>query len=507
MIVRFKEIEKKVKNLKKNGKKIVLCHGGFDLIHPGHLDHLKKAKSFGDILIVSTTGDDYFEKGIGRPFYNEKKRTIFLNSIKYVDYVTVIPFKYAKEAILKIKPDVYCKGFEYKNNNNQNFSDDVKAVNKIKGKIHFIGNNIESSTKIIEKKNNFKKIDNKITISDIQTEFKKIKNKKILVIGETILDIYNYVKIRGITSKSTVISGEYIKSEIYNGGAFKIFENISNFVKNCNFLTLCNHKNIKFSKIFKNNKNIKAFHFDDYINIEKIKYVGENKLDKKNNELEKYFAVSKINNNFIYTKNMKAKILTYLKKNLKKYDLVVVADYGHGLVDNEIASHIQKYSKKLSINCQSNSMNFGFNIISDKYKKCNNFVLDHKEICLAIKNNKVDDIFKLKLLSKKLKCQTSFLTVGNKYSIGLDKNNISKIQPLSKNLIDTIGAGDAYFSINSILFLSKLNIAEKNFISQVAGGYACGYENNQYTLNLDNILKFFKNFFKNETKHNTYFKL
>ena len=46
---------------RKKGKKIVLCHGAFDLVHPGHLDHLEKAKSLGDILIVTITGDNFIK--------------------------------------------------------------------------------------------------------------------------------------------------------------------------------------------------------------------------------------------------------------------------------------------------------------------------------------------------------------------------------------------------------------------------------------------------------------
>lgn len=498
MIVKYNEIEKICSKLKKNKKKIILCHGGFDFLHPGHLNHLKKAKSLGDILIVSTTGDNFFEKGIGRPFYKEKQRVNFLNAIKYIDYVTVVPFKYAKEVINKVKPNIYCKGLEYKDPNhpNKNMEDDIKVIKKIKSKIVFIGNNIQSSTKLISKKTGHLRTGQMISINDITSEFKRIKNKKVLVIGETIFDKYKYVRIKGLTSKNTVISGEYIKSKIYYGGALKVFLNISNFVNNCKFLTIFKNDNSIYSRYLKKNNKIIAVNNKDFINIEKTKYISENKIDKQNNEIAKYFAVNQINNNFEYNKKDKDKILNYLKNNLRKFDLVVVADYGHGFIDYEISKYIQKYSRNLSLNCQTNSMNFGFNLITDKYQKCNNFVVDQKEISLTLRNKKIGDVNTLKLLKKKLKSDTAFLTVGNKYSIGMSKKEINKIPPINKDLVDTIGAGDAYFSINSILNLSKLSLSEKNFISQVAGGYACGYENNDYKLSLDSFLKFYKTFFQ-----------
>ena len=307
MIIKYIEIAKICSNLRRKKKKIILCHGGFDFLHPGHLDHFKKAKSLGDILIVSTTGDNFFEKGIGRPFYKEKQRVNFLNAIKYIDYVTVVPFKYAKEVINTIKPNIYCKGLEYKNPNhpNKNIEDDIKAIKKIKSKIVFIGNNIQSSTKLISEKTGKIKTGKMISINDIISEFKRIKHKKVLVIGETIFDKYKYVRIKGLTSKNTVISSEYVKSKIYYGGALKVFLNISNFVDRCNFLTILNDDNSIYSKYLKKNNKIISIKHKDFINIEKTKYISENKIDKQDNEIAKYFAVNQINNNFEYKKRQR----------------------------------------------------------------------------------------------------------------------------------------------------------------------------------------------------------
>ena len=59
---------------KKNGKKVVMCHGVFDLLHLGHIKHFEKAKSLGDILVVSITADKFVNKGPGRPAFNESDR-------------------------------------------------------------------------------------------------------------------------------------------------------------------------------------------------------------------------------------------------------------------------------------------------------------------------------------------------------------------------------------------------------------------------------------------------
>ena len=88
-IVKFFNIEKLSLLLKKKGKKIVHCHGVFDLLHIGHLKHFKSAKKFGDILIVSITPDKFVHKGLNRPYFNAQQRLESLASIEIIDFVVL----------------------------------------------------------------------------------------------------------------------------------------------------------------------------------------------------------------------------------------------------------------------------------------------------------------------------------------------------------------------------------------------------------------------------------
>ena len=69
---------KRIQNIKNKKKKIVLCHGVFDLLHLGHIKHFKSAKKFGDYLIVSITANKYVNKGPGRPIFNQLEGLDFL---------------------------------------------------------------------------------------------------------------------------------------------------------------------------------------------------------------------------------------------------------------------------------------------------------------------------------------------------------------------------------------------------------------------------------------------
>ena len=104
------DLTEKVKELKKAKRKIVLCHGVFELIHPGHLRHFNEAKKYGDVLIVSITPDKFVNKGPGRPFFNESLRLESLTNLSTVDFVTLNNTATAVNVIKKLQPDIYCKG-------------------------------------------------------------------------------------------------------------------------------------------------------------------------------------------------------------------------------------------------------------------------------------------------------------------------------------------------------------------------------------------------------------
>ena len=117
-IIKFDDLVKIISKHQKNKKKIVLCHGVFDLLHIGHIKHFEAAKSFGDILVVSVTPDKYVNKGPLRPAFNEKLRLEALAALNVIDCVVLNSTPTAVNVIQRLRPNIYCKGLEYKNQKN-----------------------------------------------------------------------------------------------------------------------------------------------------------------------------------------------------------------------------------------------------------------------------------------------------------------------------------------------------------------------------------------------------
>ena len=126
--------------LRSEGKKIVHCHGVFDLLHVGHIKHFKEAKTFGDVLIVSITPDEFVNKGPGRPAFSTSLRLESLSELESVDYVVANKSPTAEEIIKSIQPNVYCKGPDYKNHSDDitgKITDEEDAVKLVGGKIMY----------------------------------------------------------------------------------------------------------------------------------------------------------------------------------------------------------------------------------------------------------------------------------------------------------------------------------------------------------------------------------
>ena len=116
---------------KNEDKKIVHCHGVFDLLHHGHFMHLKKASELGDIVVVTITSDRFVNKGPKRPYFTATERAFMLASIESVDYVSINDSPLATSVISLLKPDIYLKGQDYKNIKDDRTGGIIKEKNAV----------------------------------------------------------------------------------------------------------------------------------------------------------------------------------------------------------------------------------------------------------------------------------------------------------------------------------------------------------------------------------------
>ena len=250
-----------------NNKKIVLCHGVFDLLHLGHIKYFKSAKKFGDILVVSVTKDKYVNKGPGRPVFNLKQRTQFLLEISCIDYVYISDAFNAEKVINRVKPNFYCKGPDYSNKEiktDLNLRKEIYATKKNHGKFISIKEESFSSSNLINlyqmqnldepSKKFIKKIKKKFSTKEIFNEIKKIQNLNVLVIGETIIDKYIFTETIGKSGKEPILIFKKINENKFLGGVGYIANLISSFSKKTKIGSFLGDHQNEYSFIKKKNE-------------------------------------------------------------------------------------------------------------------------------------------------------------------------------------------------------------------------------------------------------------
>ena len=127
--------------------RIVMANGCFDLLHAGHVAHLKAARAMGDVLIVSLTVDECVNKGPGRPIYKWADRAALVRELRCVD--NVVPTKNAVDAILTLCPDIFVKGIDYVNGG---WTEDVlSACKQVGAEIRFTSTPKLSASETIRK--------------------------------------------------------------------------------------------------------------------------------------------------------------------------------------------------------------------------------------------------------------------------------------------------------------------------------------------------------------------
>jgi len=486
-----------VDNLKKQGKKVVQCHGVFDLVHPGHIQHLNSAKKHGDVLIVTITNDKNVKKGPDRPIFNEQLRAETLASLSVTDYVSIIDAPTPAEYIKKIKPDIYTKGPDYKDKENNigvNIPEEEEAVKSVGGKFVLTDGIIFSSSKLI---NNYldvyppetlrylENISKKYPIDFITDRLCSLNKLKALVIGDAIIDQYHYCVPMGRSSKEPLVANRYLLEESFAGGSLATANNVASLCGQVDLLTILGEKD-SFQNFIENklnpNVNPTFFYRPDTGTITKRRFItqGTNR---------KLFEICYLEDSFI-PEPIESKILLHLENSIRNHDLVVVSDFGHGLLTPGIIDLICSKAKYLAINVQTNSANIGFNLVT-KYPRANCVCIDEMELRFATHDRFGDLRTHAKKIYQQLGCENIIVTRGPNGSLTYSQSDgFHQTPAFSYHVIDTIGAGDAFFAFVSPCFATRFPQDLVSLIGNAVGSLAVQIICNREAVKFVDLIKF-----------------
>jgi rfaE bifunctional protein kinase chain/domain/rfaE bifunctional protein nucleotidyltransferase chain/domain len=495
-IYNLDDLKNVVTGLKKKKKKIIHCHGVFDLIHIGHIKYFEEAKTKADILIVTLTQDKYVNKGPHRPVFGEDMRAESLAALEAIDYVAINKWPTAIDTIALLKPDIYFKGADYKDLSADitgNIKKEKDAVTKAKGTLQFSSTPMYSSSNLLnehfsqlseEQKTYIDKIKKKYKPEVIKAYMDKLQNFKVMLIGEIIIDEYIFCNTLGKSGKDPLLMTHQKSVEQYAGGSIAVANHMSDFVKTIDLVSYIGEK-AEFLDFIKSN-------IKPNVKLKLTRKKGATTILKKRYieiyNKSKLFGVYDFNDDYINEKE-ETKLLNLLKKTLKTYDSVIVADYGHGLITPAMIEVLKKSSPFLTVNTQVNAANIGFHTIS--HYKAANYVCIHEGELRHAYRNRTEDVKKLarKLLKDK-GCDFVVITRGKFGALALDnKNKFIECPAFAGKIVDRIGAGDTFMALSALCISAGIPLELSLLLANLAGAFAVSKMGTGDILNRISLLK------------------
>lgn len=473
---------------------VVQCQGCFDLLHPGHLAHFEAAREaapsddLDTLLIVCVTSDRYVNKGPGRPVFPAETRARMIAALQVVDYVCVVDFPGAMEAIEAIKPDFYVKGADY-----ADMAKDVtrkillekEAVERHGGKIHFT-ENLEtfSSSRLINSHMNDHAPAVRACLEDfrgrgaqsrIMDLLERARGLKVLVLGETIIDEYRYAEVLGKSSKEPTLSVISQSREDFAGGVIAAANHAAAVSDHVQVISLTSpdlHAERLIAGSLKESTNGR-FEALSGATIYKRRYIEPGFM-------RKMFEVYRWNPEPM-TPQSRDRFNDMVVEEARLADVVICCDFGHGFFDERLRTVLTHQAKFLAVNSQTNSGNHGFNPITRWVNGCppSYVCLDLPEARLAIgdpnmiaedaadKLADLMDVERLVVTAGRHGCALS--QAGDMKPVGTDH-----IPAFGAKVVDTMGAGDAFFAVTAPLASIAKDLRDVAFVGNAAAALKVG---------------------------------
>lgn len=497
-ILLLDDMVKKADALRQDGRVVVQSHGVFDLIHPGIIQHLKHAKKLGDVLMVTVIRDKDVHRGPGRPIFPDKFRAENVASLEMVDYVCIVDDEDPFECVRSIKPDVFAKGQAY-GDRDKKIHDKIFQEEKdlYFGKCRVIETEgfSFSSSHII---NNFldiypedtkrflKGFKERYSFAGIADRINALKDIKVLIVGDGIIDEYHYCEPLGKSAKANLVVSKYLSHEVFAGGTFAVGNHTAGLCEHVQMVSLLGKEDPRENFILKNIRpNIKAkfFYKDNSPTIVKKRYIHEY-LNQK------LFEICYLNDDLVNSE-CESQVIDYLISEAPKYDLVMVSDFGHGFITKNMIKALGDYSKVLAVNAQTNAANVGYNFIT-KYNTPHYVCVDETELRLSSqeKHAPIEDI--AKKIAKDINVDSLIVTLGKKGSLGINHNNTNRTPIFSHKVVDTVGAGDAFFAFTAPCYAKGMPLDLLSFIGNAVGALAVQIVCNKKPIEKFELLEFIR---------------
>jgi len=480
------------------GRTVALAHGVFDLLHLGHVRHLEEARRHGDMLVVTLTADKHVNKGPGRPVFSEQLRAQMIAALEHVDYVAVNPAPTAVNVLNTVKPSVYVKGSDYANAADDvtgGIIDERNAVEAHGGRIAFTDDITFSSSALINKYLGVYDTELQAYLESAREQnllprmielIESVRDMKVLLVGDTIIDEYRYVTPMAKAPKENMIATLFRDKETFAGGVIAAANHVAGFCGRVDILT-CLGERHSFDDLvrqsLKPNVGLHTVLLPERPTTRKTRFV-------ENGYMRKLFEVYEMEDGPLGGEE-EQRLVRFIRERAAEYDVVIATDFGHGMMTPAVVKALTEHSRFLAVNTQTNSGNFGFNLVT-RYDRADYVCIDAPEARLAL-SDKFSDIAIIasEKLPTRMDCGRLIVTQGKLGCVTFDRAvGTHRIPAFTNMVVDTVGAGDAFLAVTSPLVAAGGDMSLVGFIGNAAGAIKVGIVGHRSSVDKVPLIKF-----------------
>ena len=446
--------------------------------------------------MVSLTPDQWVDKGPHRPAFPEQLRAEALASLSCIDWVFINRWPTAVESIKLLKPDVYAKGAEFGgilNDRTGKMRLEKEAVTSVCAEMIFTQDIVFSSSNLInryfshhpkEVQEYLALLRSRHNLPDVLSILDAMSKLKVLVLGDTILDEYHYCEPLGKSSKDPILAVRHQTTELYAGGILAIANHVAQFAGQVDLITVLGEHESREDFIRSSlNPKIRPYFFHQLgaPTLTKRRYVDGYTQNKM-------FEVYVMNDSGLDAKSDQA-LRSRLHDVLQNYDLVLAGDFGHGAISQASADLLAESASFLALMTQANAGNRGLHTFT-RYKRADYVCVAEHEMRLEFRQANGEIYHLIPEAAKRMQTRMFTVTRGRRgCSVYDNRSALVEIPAFAANVVDRVGAGDAFLALTSLAALLQAPAEVVGFLGNCIGSLAVEVVGNKKSIDKQSVEK------------------
>jgi rfaE bifunctional protein kinase chain/domain len=464
-------------------KTVIMCHGVFDIVHPGHLRHLMYAKEKAALLVASVTADVYITKANHRPYVPQELRAENLAALEMVDYVIIDPNPTPIENIRYLQPDYFAKGYEYfAEGIPPRTREEMNVLESYGGEIVFTpGDVVYSSSHLLELQPPQIAIDKLLSLmesegvdfGDLRKAARNLSGVRVHVVGDTIIDGYSECTLLGAAPKSPTFSVRLERTDLFTGGAGVVARHVRNAGADVIFSTVLGDDSLKDFAL----KELGEAGVDCHPVIDRTRPTTYKERFTAHGY--KLLQVDRVDNRPISERALRT---ICERMTASPADVVIMSDFRHGIFNrdsigrlvNEVPSGALKVADSQASNRWGNILDFtDFDLIAPNEREARFALGDQDTIVRPLALN----------LFLQARCRNLILKLGERGTItyrrpGQMPRDFFALESFVDRLVDPIGAGDALLAYASLALATTGNLVVASILGSIGAAVTCERQGN-----------------------------